>query len=60
MGVSMKATHGVSLHVVECGEGPAVLFCYGFIALPEVGHWPQLEAAQQTNAALLGFLDENN
>jgi len=34
MGVSMKehhiATHGVSLHIVECGEGPAVLFCHGF------------------------------
>lgn len=32
----------------------------GFIALPEVGHWPQLEAAEQTNAALLGFLDASN
>lgn len=32
----------------------------GFIALPEVGHWPQLEAAEQTNAALLGFLDGRN
>ena len=32
----------------------------GFIELPNVGHWPQLEAAEQTNAALLGFLDENN
>lgn len=32
----------------------------GFIALPEVGHWPQLEAAEQTNTALLGFLDAGN
>jgi pimeloyl-ACP methyl ester carboxylesterase len=32
----------------------------GFIALPEVGHWPQLEAAEQTNTALLGFLDASN
>ncbi len=31
----------------------------GFIELPEVGHWPQLEAAEQTNAALLGFLAAN-
>lgn len=24
------ATDDVSLHVVECGEGPAVMFCHGF------------------------------
>ena len=24
------ATNGVSLHVTEKGEGPAVLFCHGF------------------------------
>lgn len=29
----------------------------GFVELPGIGHWPQLEAAAQTNAALLGFLD---
>jgi pimeloyl-ACP methyl ester carboxylesterase len=29
----------------------------GFIELPDVGHWPQLEAAEETNVALLGFLD---
>lgn len=32
----------------------------GFIELPEVGHWPQLEAAEQTNTALPGFLDAGN
>lgn len=32
----------------------------GFIELPDVGHWPQLEAAKQTNAALLGFLEATN
>lgn len=31
----------------------------GFTTLQGVGHWPQLEAAEQTNAALLGFLDAN-
>ena len=30
------------------------------IELPKLGHWPPFEAAQQTNAALLGFLDVNN
>jgi pimeloyl-ACP methyl ester carboxylesterase len=28
----------------------------GFIELPGIGHWPQLEAAAKTNSALLGFL----
>lgn len=30
----------------------------GFISIPEVGHWPQLEASEQTNAALLDFLHD--
>ncbi len=29
----------------------------GFIELPDVGHWPQLEAAERTNVALLDFLN---
>ena len=28
----------------------------GFLRLPGVGHWPQLEATDQVNDALLGFL----
>lgn len=28
-----------------------------FIVLPDVGHWPQLEAPEQTNSALIGFLN---
>jgi pimeloyl-ACP methyl ester carboxylesterase len=29
----------------------------GFVALDGVGHWPQLEAAEAFNAALVGFLE---
>ena len=29
----------------------------GWKLLPDVGHWPQLEASEATNAALLGFLE---
>ena len=46
------ATHEVLWHVLAGLRG--------FIALQEVSHWPQLEAAEQTNAALLGFLDASN
>ena len=30
----------------------------GFLRLDDVGHWPQLEATDRVNEALLGFLDE--
>lgn len=30
----------------------------GHVRLPGVGHWPQREAAEETNAALLGFLKQ--
>lgn len=32
----------------------------GFVELPGVGHWPQLEASEQTSAKLLSFLDDPN
>jgi hypothetical protein len=31
------ATNGISLHVTEQGEGPAVLFCHGFRTRPTRG-----------------------
>ena len=30
----------------------------GFLRLEQVGHWPQLEATERVNEALLSFLDE--
>jgi pimeloyl-ACP methyl ester carboxylesterase len=41
--------NGLSLHVVEEGEGPAVLFCHGFPAI-----WSSWKA-QMTAAAGAGF-----
>lgn len=32
----------------------------GFIELADVGHWPQLEASEATNAAILEFLKMNS
>ena len=30
----------------------------GFVALPEIGHWPQQEAFGRVNASLVAFLSE--
>jgi hypothetical protein len=30
------ATNGISLHVTEQGEGPAVLFCHGGFRIPPI------------------------
>ncbi|SDD68394.1 alpha/beta fold hydrolase [Paraburkholderia lycopersici] len=49
----LNALHPVTQEVL----GNVLADLRGLIELPEVGHWPQLEAAGDTSAALLGFLD---
>ncbi|MGF7146723.1 pimeloyl-ACP methyl ester carboxylesterase [Sphingomonas zeicaulis] len=40
----------------EAALRPALPGLRGFLSIEQAGHWPQLEAAEQVNAALTGFL----